>query len=75
MSRRATTTGVGAPPTNRRPAGGGAPARRAMNRWAWRLFRREWRQQLLLFALITVAVAATVLGAGVATNTQTPKNA
>ena len=48
---------------------GGGPARRAVTRWAWRLFRREWRQQLLVLALITVAVAATVIGAAVATNT------
>ena len=33
-------------------------------RWAWRLFRREWRQQLLVLALITVAVAAAVAGVG-----------
>jgi hypothetical protein len=26
---------------------GGAPARRAVVRWGVRLFRREWRQQLL----------------------------
>jgi len=38
-------------------------------RWAWRLFRREWRQQLLVLSLITVAVAGTVLGAAVASNT------
>jgi putative ABC transport system permease protein len=38
-------------------------------RWAWRLFRREWRQQLLVLALLTLAVAATIWGAGVATNT------
>jgi putative ABC transport system permease protein len=37
-------------------------------RWAWRLFRREWRQQLLVLALITLAVAATVIGAAVAAN-------
>ncbi|MGH3397564.1 MAG: ABC transporter permease, partial [Streptosporangiaceae bacterium] len=43
------------------------PARGAMRLWAWRLFRREWRQQLLVLALITVAVAATILGAAVAT--------
>ncbi|MBV9794612.1 MAG: hypothetical protein JO016_11810 [Actinobacteria bacterium] len=49
---------------------GGVPARRAVVRWAWRLFRREWRQQLLVLALITVAVAATFLGATVATNSQ-----
>ena len=33
-----------------------------MVRWAWRLFRREWRQQLLVLALLAVAVAATVFG-------------
>ena len=48
---------------------GGGPARRAMIRWAWRLFRREWRQQLLVLALLIVAVAATTFGAAVATNT------
>jgi putative ABC transport system permease protein len=54
---------------------GGAPARRAVIRWAWRMFRREWRQQLLVLALIVVAVAATVVGAAVATNTPPPANA
>jgi putative ABC transport system permease protein len=54
---------------------GGMPARRAILRWAWRLFRREWRQQLLVLALLTVAVAATVLGAAVATNTPSSPNA
>ena len=41
-------------------AGGGVPARRAVARWAWRLFRREWRQQVLVLVLLilTVAVAA-----------------
>jgi putative ABC transport system permease protein len=48
---------------------GGVPARRAVIRWAWRLFRREWRQQLLVLGMLTVAVAAIILGAGVATNT------
>jgi putative ABC transport system permease protein len=48
---------------------GGVPARRAVLRWAWRLFRREWRQQILILALLMVAVAATIWGAGVATNT------
>ena len=48
---------------------GGAPARRAVVRWAWRLLRREWRQQLLVLTLLTLAVAATFLGAAVATNT------
>ena len=41
-------------------------------RWGWRLFRREWRQQLLVFGLLTVAVAATIWGASVVTNTQLP---
>lgn len=51
------------------------PGRRALVRWAWRLFRREWRQQLLVLALVTVAVAATILGAAIATNTPPPANA
>ena len=55
-----------------RPADGGAPARRAVVRWAWRLFRREWRQQFLILALITVAVAATIVGSAVATNDPQP---
>jgi putative ABC transport system permease protein len=54
---------------------GGVPALRAVTRWAWRMFRREWRQQLLVLALITVAVAATIIGAAVATNTPPPANA
>lgn len=47
-------------------AGGEAVARRAVFRWGWRLFRREWRQQLLVFGLLTVAVAAMVTGSAVA---------
>jgi putative ABC transport system permease protein len=39
-------------------------------RWGWRLFRREWRQQLLVLGLLTVAVAATIWGASVVTNAQ-----
>jgi putative ABC transport system permease protein len=39
---------------------GGAPARRAVVRWAVRVFRREWRQQIMVLALLTVAVAASV---------------
>ena len=62
-----------APPAGTR--NGGVPARRAVIRWAWRLFRREWRQQLLVLALIIVAVGATVLGAAVATTTPAPANA
>jgi putative ABC transport system permease protein len=50
-------------------SGGGIAARKAVMRWAWRLFRREWRQQLLVLALVTLAVASTIIGAAVATNT------
>ena len=63
----------------RPPAGTGSgagngrwPARRAVFRWGWRLFRREWRQQLLVLGLLTVTVAATVWGASVVANTQLP---
>jgi putative ABC transport system permease protein len=49
---------------------GGIVARRAVIRWAVRLFRREWRQQLLVFGLLTVAVAATTWGASAVTNAQ-----
>ena len=57
------------------PSTGGVPARRAMIRWAWRLFKREWRQQLLILLLVIVAVAAVVVGAAVAVNTPPPANA
>jgi putative ABC transport system permease protein len=60
------------PVAERVATGGGVAARRAVVRWAWRLLRREWRQQLLILALITVAVAATVVGSAVATNTPQP---
>src|SRR6202050_1582740 len=62
------------PPADTRPTDGGAPARRAVVRWAWRLFRQEWRQQFLILALITIAVAATIVGSAVATNNPPPKN-
>jgi putative ABC transport system permease protein len=55
-----------------RRSDGGAPARRAVSRWAWRLFRKEWRQQLLVLSLISVAVAATVVGAAVAVDSEVP---
>jgi putative ABC transport system permease protein len=47
---------------------GGMPARRAVVRWAWRLFRREWRQQSIVLALLLVAVAATTVGLGIGAN-------
>jgi putative ABC transport system permease protein len=53
---------------------GGVPARRAVIRWAWRLFRREWRQQLLVLGLIIVAVAATVVASAVSADTPPAAN-
>jgi putative ABC transport system permease protein len=52
----------------RGPSGGRLAARRPLVRWAWRLFRREWRQQILVIALVTVAVAAAVTGVTIAYN-------
>ena len=39
---------------------GGRVARRAVIRWAARLVRREWRQQLLVSVLLALAVAIAV---------------
>ena len=50
-------------------AHGGLAARRAVVRWGWRLFRREWRQQLLVVTLLTVAVAAAVASISIVHNT------
>ena len=50
------------------PAGGGVPARRAVARWAWRLLRREWRQQILVLALLTLTVAAAAFSVSAAYN-------
>lgn len=55
-------------PTQKTSADGGLPARRAIMRWAWRLFRREWRQQILVLALLTLAVAAAICNASIAYN-------
>ena len=60
------------PPDLTADAGSGIVARRAVVRWAVRLFRREWRQQLLVLGLLSLAVAATIWGASVVTNTQLP---
>ena len=67
--------GLERPASHRAAANGGLAARRAVIRWAWRLLRREWRQQLLILALIIVAVAATFVGAAVATTTPVPATA
>ena len=47
---------------------GGRPARQAITRWAWRLFRREWRRQALILVLLALSVAATTVGLGVVAN-------
>jgi putative ABC transport system permease protein len=52
----------------RGPKNGGVAARRAVVRWAWRMFRREWRQQILVTALLTVAVTAAIGSVTVAYN-------
>ena len=52
----------------RGPTRGGLAARRPLIRWAWRLFRREWRQQILVIALLTVAVTAAVTSVTIAYN-------
>ena len=52
----------------RGPAHGGVAARRALVHWAWRLFRREWRQQILVVTLLAVAVAAAIGSVTVASN-------
>jgi putative ABC transport system permease protein len=66
-----SATAVTERPAHRMP-NGGVPARRAVIRWAIRLLRSEWRQQLLILALITIAVGATIVAATVATNTPAP---
>lgn len=58
-----------------RPRRGGVPARRALSRWTWRLFRREWRGQMLVIALITVAVAAATCSAALIHNAGRPSDA
>lgn len=54
--------------TLRSPANGGVAARRAVVRWSWRMFRREWRGQLLVLTLLTVAVAAAIGSITLASN-------
>lgn len=51
-------------------------SRRAVARWAWRMFRREWRQQILVLAVLTAAVAASIgLASAAYTTTPVPDNA
>ena len=42
------------------PDNGGRPGRCAIRRWAWRMFTREWRQQVLVLVLLTVSVATAI---------------
>ena len=44
------------------------PGRRAVARWAWRMLRRDWRQQVLTLLLLIVAVGAAVTGSAMAVN-------
>ncbi len=69
------TTTLDRPTAHPLPDNGGLSARRAVMRWSWRLFWREWRQQFLILALITVAVAATIVGSAVAINDPPQKDA
>ena len=52
-----------------------AMARRTLTRWALRLALREWKQRILIVALIAVASAATLLGIAVASATPGTPNA
>jgi putative ABC transport system permease protein len=69
------TTAVRERPAPSAAGNRGAPARRAIARWAWRLFRREWRRQALVLGLLIVAIAATTVGLGVASNASNLKAA
>jgi putative ABC transport system permease protein len=56
------------------PRSGGVAARRAVIRWASRMLRREWRQQLLVVTLLTVAVAAAIASITMVYNTAPADN-
>jgi putative ABC transport system permease protein len=53
----------------------GRAARRAVRHWTWRMFRREWRQQIMIIGLLTLAVGTSFVGAAAATNIPPPANA
>ncbi|MGH3202819.1 MAG: FtsX-like permease family protein [Streptosporangiaceae bacterium] len=48
--------------------GGGTAGRQVLTRWARRLLRREWRQQILVLALLALTVAAAAFGVAAAYN-------
>ena len=52
--------------------GGGVAGRRAVFRWAWRMFRREWRQQVVVLVLLSLTVAGAVFAAIAAYHITTP---
>lgn len=56
------------PPSLGGPANGGVAARRAIVRWAWRMLRRGWRQQIVVTALLATAVLGAVVGGATAVN-------
>jgi putative ABC transport system permease protein len=66
---------VAHPPALAGPRNGGVVARRAVIRWAGRMFRREWRQQVLVLTLLTVAVAAAIGSITIVHNTAPADNA
>ncbi|MDQ1425470.1 MAG: putative transport system permease protein, partial [Acidimicrobiaceae bacterium] len=66
LAERPTPVGAG---------GGGIAARRAVVRWTWRLFRREWRQQTIVLALITFTVSAALFSVIAAYNLPSSQDA
>src|SRR5215510_7469224 len=56
------------------PRNGGVAARRAVVRWARRMFRREWRQQLLVLTLLTLAVTTAIGSITIAHNSLPANN-
>lgn len=48
---------------------------RALARWSWRLFRREWQQRVLVMTLLAVAVTASVVLSVLAFNIDPPATA
>jgi len=53
---------------------GGTAGRRVVTRWARRLLRREWRQQILVLALLALTVAAAAFGVAAAYDTASLPN-
>jgi putative ABC transport system permease protein len=49
---------------------GGTAGRRVVTRWARRLLRREWRQQILVLGLLTLTVGAAAFGVSAAYNVE-----